>query len=150
MLAIGDSLNGNYGDEQEKGTEKGTKAKKRKATKNNGVVKGKRTITLEVTPGEAEQLALAQAKGEIVLALRADIDINRVEENGVIVDELIGLERYETPPRPMKSTQGKSNGKNAANAAPTNGAQVIQGSSTTGYTVGEDGKVIEDKGRKGR
>ena len=150
VLAIGDSLNGNYGDEQEKGAEKGAKAKKRKPTKNTGVVKGKRTITLEVTPGEAEQLALAQAKGEIVLALRADIDINRVEENGVIVDELIGLERYKTPPSPMKSTRGNGNSNSTAIAAPTNGAQVIQGSSTTGYTVGEDGKVIEDKGRKGR
>jgi pilus assembly protein CpaB len=150
VLAIGDSLNGNYGDEQEKGSEKGAKTKKTKPSKNTGVVKGKRTITLEVTPGEAEQLALAQAKGEIVLALRADIDINRVEENGVIVDELIGLERNTAPPSPMKSTRGRSSGNSKPDATPTTEAQVIQGSNTTGYTVGEDGKVSEDKGRKGR
>ena len=150
VLAIGDSLNGNYGDEEEKGSEKGAK-KKNKPTKNTGVVKGKRTVTLEVTPGEAEQLALAQAKGEIVLALRADIDINRVEENGVIVDELIGLDRRVAPPSPMKSTRGSkgSSGPKTPDTVTTE-AQVIQGSSTTGYTVGEDGKVIEDKGRKGR
>ena len=149
VLAIGDSLNGNYGDEEVKGSEKGSK-KKSKPTKNTGVVKGKRTVTLEVTPGEAEQLALAQAKGEIVLALRADIDINRVEENGVIVDELIGLDRRVTPPGPMKSTRGTSSKSTKPDPVNTTEAQVIQGSSTTGYTVGEDGKVIEDKGRKGR
>lgn len=150
VLAIGDSLNGNYGDEEEKGAEKGAKSKKKKPTKNTGVVKGKRTVTLEVTPGEAEQLALAQAKGDIVLALRADIDINRVEENGVIVDELIGLDRNVAPPSPMKSTRGKTNGGSKKPDPVTTEAQVIQGSSTTGYTVGEDGKVIEEKGRKGR
>jgi pilus assembly protein CpaB len=151
VLAIGDSLNGNYGDEEVKGSEKGAKAKKTKPAKNTGVVKGKRTVTLEVTPGEAEQLALAQAKGEVVLALRADIDINRVEENGVIVDELIGLDRREAaPPSPMKSTRSGGNSGSKKPDPATTEAQVIQGSSTTGYTVGEDGKVIEDKGRKGR
>lgn len=150
VLAIGDSLNGNYGDEEDKGAEKGAKSKKKQPNKNTGVVKGKRTVTLEVTPGEAEQLALAQAKGDIVLALRADIDINRVEENGVIVDELIGLDRRIAPPSPMKSTRGKTGSGSKKPDPVTTEAQVIQGSSTTGYTVGEDGKVIEEKGRKGR
>ncbi|MED5372401.1 MAG: Flp pilus assembly protein CpaB [Myxococcota bacterium] len=154
VLAIGDSMQGNYGDETEKGDAKGKKAttKKKQQSKSAGVVKGKRTVTLEVTPEEAEQIALAQAKGDIVLALRADIDINQITTNGKRVDSLIGLDDPEAaPPSPIKPRTGgrTSRPTKPTTEAPAVGAEVIQGDDKTDYTVGEDGRVIEE-GRRGR
>ncbi len=64
VLAVGDSLGGVGGDETE--TAAAAKAGKKKApaakSKNTGVVKGKRTVKLEVELEEAEQISLAAAK----------------------------------------------------------------------------------------
>lgn len=138
VLAVGDSMQGNYGNEAEPVDTK----KKKKSSGNKGVVKGKRTITLEVAPEEAEALALAQAKGDIVLALRADIDINQIETHGQRVDTLIGLDPEEKPPEPMAARpRGNGTKKPPADDGPT--AVVIEGGNTTEVTFNNDGTTDE-------
>ena len=96
VLAVGDSLTGLQGDETETATaakgKDGKQKAKKSSSKNKGYVKGKRTVTLEVTLEEAEELALATEKGDLTLALRADIDITQFETHGATADTLIGLE----------------------------------------------------------
>jgi pilus assembly protein CpaB len=47
-------------------------------------------VTLLVTPGDAEKLALATTQGRIQLALRNTLDQEKVETNGVRVASLLG------------------------------------------------------------
>ena len=143
VLAVGDSLGGVGGDETQ--TAKAAKAPKKTTpakSKNTGVVKGKRTVTLEVELEEAEQISLAAAKGDIVLALRADIDITQIETHGAKVDELVGLEPDEdkplqtmaSRPRPVKQDGPK--------------AEVVSGGETVEVEFNSDGTREESSSRK--
>lgn len=53
-------------------------------------------ITLEVTPEEAERLALATTEGKIQLALRNFVDNDTVKTSGVTIPVLLGAERPQT------------------------------------------------------
>ena len=141
VLAV--SLTGNWGDETETATiAKAQTSKTKKApkkSKNRTYVKGKRTVTLEVTLEEAEELALAAEKGQLTLALRADIDITQVETHGATADTIIGLEPKDNKPvaaakptpRPKKKTGPQ--------------AEVVSGSSTTVIEFGDDGRSQKAK-----
>ncbi len=138
VLAVGDSLTGLQGDETETATAakgKGGKEKKKKPSKNKGYVKGKRTVTLEVTLEEAEELALASEKGDLTLALRADIDITQVETHGATADTLIGLEPDDEE-KPL-TTMAKAR-PTPVKAGPQ--AEVVSGGTTTVVEFGDDGR----------
>ena len=61
-------------------------------------------VTLEVTPEDAEKLALAATKGKIRLALRSQRDSGKkdVETKGIITEDLIARARPISRPRPVK------------------------------------------------
>ncbi|MCB9762712.1 MAG: Flp pilus assembly protein CpaB [Alphaproteobacteria bacterium] len=138
VLAVGASLGGPQPED-----DPDAKPKKRASS---GQVKGRRTVTLEVTLEEAESIALAAAKGDISLALRADIDITQVETHGATADALIGLDTKTEAPKRI-TTMAR---KNASTEPPKVGAQVITGSETTELVIGEDGKVEEADKRRHR
>lgn len=55
------------------------------------------TVTLEVTPAQAEVLALAELEGTIHLALRGYDDTEVVGTSGISREELLGLPLMDTP-----------------------------------------------------
>lgn len=50
------------------------------------------SITVAVTPEQAERLTHAVAEGDVTLTLRNDIDVTHVETNGAFANELLGGE----------------------------------------------------------
>jgi pilus assembly protein CpaB len=52
--------------------------------------KSKPSITVAVTPEQAERLTHAVAEGEVTLTLRNDIDVTHVETHGAFIDKLLG------------------------------------------------------------
>jgi len=112
VLAVGDSLIAR------KEEVDGKKAKRQK--------RPKPSVTLQVTPHEAEKLALATSKGDLHLVLRSDIDDLVSDDDGTVLstNALLGVKKTE----PVKKTGG---GKKK-----TQQAEVIQGTNTT--TVGFD------------
>ncbi|MCB9743156.1 MAG: Flp pilus assembly protein CpaB [Alphaproteobacteria bacterium] len=140
VLAVGDSLGG-----PEK-VDDDPKAKKKKRG-NTGVVKGKRTVTLEVTPEEAQEIALAAARGEITLALRADIDILEVDTVVATATTLIGMEPKDEAPKQIGTMKSKAS-KQPTTAPALSGPQVISGSKVENTVVGEDGSVQSDKKKR--
>lgn len=48
------------------------------------------SVTLAVTPEQAEQLTHAVAESDVVLTLRNDIDVTHIETNGAFTEELLG------------------------------------------------------------
>lgn len=148
VLAVGSSLGGI---EADAAPAKDAAPKKKKPANDSGVVKGKRTVTLEVSLEEAEQIALAAAKGEIVLALRADIDITRQSTQGATADALIGLE----PEKEQRSTtmaQKARGARTTVSTAPvqpeTPAAEVLTGDGKTTVTFNNDGTTTEKKSKK--
>jgi len=59
------------------------------------------SITLEVTPEEAEKLSLASIEGQIVLALRGAKDENPVISDGSTISDLLNLAAPPPPPVPI-------------------------------------------------
>lgn len=49
------------------------------------------SVTLAVTPEQAERLAHAHIKGDVTLTLRNDIDVTQVETHGATAKKLIGI-----------------------------------------------------------
>jgi pilus assembly protein CpaB len=146
VLAVGDSLTGIDGDETQ--TAEVAKAKtsktkkKKKPTKNKGHVKGKRTVTLEVTLEEAEELALASEKGDITLALRADVDITQVETHGATADTLIGYAPDQEEDKPLTTMAKRP--PSVQKTGPQ--AEVVSGGTTTVIEFSDDGRT--EKGIK--
>lgn len=114
--------------------EKGTKEKSKPVD----------VITLEVTPQEAEKLALAATQGKIVLALRNYTDTQDVKTKGATVSTLLtsastgGIE----PPRRVKPTspgKGKIGPGKPPAKPPKYIVEVIQGSRIS-QTVFEKGE----------
>lgn len=110
----------------------------------------KPSITLEVSPEEAEKLALAQSQGDIYVTLRSDTDIVQFPTDGfVTVNTLIGrpveAPAAAAPPKPDRPAAAAP--APAAEPAPT--ATVIQGSKSTEYVLGGGGAQAQDnKSRK--
>ena len=53
---------------------------------------GKPSITVAITPEQAERLTHAVAEGEVTLTLRNDIDVTHVETHGAFINKLLGGE----------------------------------------------------------
>jgi len=73
-------------------------------------------VTLLVTPGDAEKLALATTQGRIQLALRNTLDQEKVETNGVRVASLLGGPPPARSGRPRSATSPRTTNTDA-NAA---------------------------------
>ncbi len=135
VLAVGGSLSQSAAEQKTTATnspdDKATK--KTKSSQQDMMRRMKPSITLELTPEEAEKLALAVAQGDIHVVLRSDIDIMQYADNGPITSRaLIGFPVAAPPP---------STGKAPATAELPSGpsAVVIQGSSRTDVKFNADG-----------
>jgi pilus assembly protein CpaB len=65
---------------------------------------GETVVTLMVTPGDAERIALAQSEGQIMLVLRNPLDTETVATSGVKTAALLGSEEAPAPaPAPKVS-----------------------------------------------
>ncbi len=64
--------------------------------RNSGMDNAKPSITVAVTPEQAERLTHAVAQGAVTLTLRNDIDVTHVETHGAIVNEMLGGDAEET------------------------------------------------------
>lgn len=130
VLAVGDSLV----------VRKETDDKKSGRRRNQ-----KPSVTLQVTPVEAEKLALATSKGDLHLVLRSDVDDLVSDDDGTVLstNALLGVKKPTAPARSGSSSRRK---------APGTQAEVIQGTTTT--TVGFDasGQKVEgtESGRRRR
>lgn len=60
------------------------------ATESRGGEAIKPSVTVAVTPEQAEKLAHAVSQGVVTLTLRNDIDVTSVETNGAFTDQLLG------------------------------------------------------------
>jgi pilus assembly protein CpaB len=140
VLAVGSNLGGNEAKEAE--------AKAKKSSKDSAR-KQKPSITVEVTPEEAEKLALAMTRGEIHVVLRSDIDILQIDSQGLTTtSQLIGFESEQKAPDPMPRRRKDA----AAPAVVAPKAEVIQGASKTEVSFGADGTTDEstDKNRRNK
>lgn len=92
------------------------------------------TVTLAVTPEDAEKLALASADGDIHLVLRNFADSDKVKTVGISMDRLLWPERSAPAPSPARKVV-----KRAAPAAPpaqpkTYTVEVIKGNTRSEQT----------------
>ena len=92
------------------------------------------TVTLAVTPEDAEKLALASADGDIHLVLRNFADSDKVKTVGISMDRLLWPERSAAAPSPARKVV-----KRAAPAAPpaqpkTYTVEVIKGNTRSEQT----------------
>lgn len=148
LLAVGSTLGG--GEERVEATStdaKGKKSASKSATKDPSRRAMKPSITLEVTPEEAEKLALASSRGEITVVLRSDIDILQIDSHGVTTaSELIGF----NSDAPVDPTPLPRRTKPIEEKPATVSAEVIQGGSRTEIVFGENGEKTEktDKNRR--
>jgi len=55
-----------------------------------GTAEGRPSVTVAVSPEQAERLTHAVAEGEVTLTLRNDIDVTHVETHGTFTGELLG------------------------------------------------------------
>jgi pilus assembly protein CpaB len=133
VLAVGSQL----GPETEAESAKKEDASKSSAkAKTDALRKQKPSITLEVTPEEAEKLALAMSRGEIRVVLRSDIDILQIDSHGLTTaNQLIGVAPDTLEPTPIRRRD------EAAPAPPEapRAAEVIQGGTRSEVTFGAAG-----------
>jgi pilus assembly protein CpaB len=67
--------------------------------------------TLEVTPKEAEKLALAAAEGRLQLALRPVADTDEVYTEGITIPQLLASYSYSKPNQPAVRPAAKTTSK---------------------------------------
>jgi Flp pilus assembly protein CpaB len=107
VLAVGDSLSPRAEDPADK--KKKTRGRNRPA------------VTLEVTPAEAQSLALAVSKGDLHLVLRSDVDKIQQESTGPLnTNTMLGV-KAEPAPAPVRAS-----GPREAPPPPTVQAEVIE------------------------
>jgi pilus assembly protein CpaB len=144
VLAVGDSLT------RPRSAADSTNSAK-KGRKGSGTARAKPTVTLEVTPEEAQKLALATAKGDVHLALRSNIDSQVLPTKRVTAKDIIGYDPIEVAvvttraarrPRVDKPPQQESGAV----------VDVITGGQRTQVSLDADGNVTSEKthGRAGR
>ena len=129
VLAVGSTLQGNSTDD-----DPAAKAAKDQAKK-------KPVVTLEVTLEEAEQVALAAAKGDIHLVLRSDAEMIGEDEEteGATASVLIGYDRDEKKPPVIRYAAPKIEGPKV---------EVIQGTERDNIEFDANGAVKEQRGRR--
>ena len=125
VLAVGDTLEGSNAQVEDK--------KKNKKSR-----RGKPMVTLELTLEQAEDLALATARGDIHLVLRADIDITKEETHGATATALLGLAAEKEEEAPVVVTSKAP----VVESGPK--VEVISGSERTSVTF-QDGVAKENK-----
>jgi len=79
-----------------------------------------RAVTLQVTPEQAEKLALASSEGKLQLVMRNAVDQDDTQTAGVNKRVLLGGERAQPVPDPgsMKSEQPKTDSKSSRRLRP--------------------------------
>ena len=124
VLAVGDSLSPRAEDPADK--KKKTRGRNRPA------------VTLEVTPAEAQSLALAVSKGDLHLVLRSDVDKIQQESTGPLnTNTMLGV-KAEPAPAPVRAS-----GPREAPPPPTVQAEVIEGSTTTSVQFDGSGNRVD-------
>jgi len=156
VLAVGGSLSQSAADQTKTVTSApGEDGKKRTTTtaqpgsQQDMMRRMKPSITLEVTPEEAEKLALAVAQGDIHVVLRSDIDNFQYTDHGPITSRaLIGFPAG--PPSPIDQPKTDKPPSQPESSGPS--ATVIVGSSRTDVKFNADGTSTEttDKRKKNR
>lgn len=145
VLAVGGSMNESLPTEEKKVVNQADGTKKVEIKKKDPKPTGPRlkpSITLEVTPDEAEKLALAVAQGDIYVVLRSDIDTMQYANEGVKTSKtLIGL-----PTTPIESRKPEVITAPTDNGGPR--AVVIQGSTRTDVQFNADGTTESSTGDK--
>lgn len=86
------------------------------------------SVTLAVTPEQAEQLAHSQIEGDVTLTLRNDIDVTKVETHGATAAVLIGYEGHTAIPVSRLKAPPKESGTGAGNTKTR--LDIIRGSKT--------------------
>jgi pilus assembly protein CpaB len=111
------------------------------------------SITLELLPEEAEQLALASSQGELHVTLRTDTDFTQIENQGVTTAaRIIGVTGNGEP----QAVPAEVRIREVAAPPPTvevmagPKAQVISGSKSTEVTFQPDGTTSEKSNNKNR
>ncbi len=81
-------------------------------SESSGERRGRPSVTLAVTPEQAEQLTHAVAEGTVTLTLRNDIDVTHIETNGAFAEDLLGATKEERIPivEWKKRTEKRSDG----------------------------------------
>jgi pilus assembly protein CpaB len=103
----------------------------------------KPSITVELTPEEAEKLAMAQSQGEITVVLRSDIDVLDSPDQGVTdVDKVLGID-----PKAAADVDFLPRRRAKVEAPPPKlQAEVVSGGSSQTITFETDGTTTEEGG----
>lgn len=104
---------------------------------------GNRTITLEITPEEAQELALAASRGGLLLSLRGLTDVSTVEMQYQTADAMLGLEALRPAPPPKQFGRKQQ----AAPPAPISGPILVSGSRVQETVLDDGGSVRNAKGK---
>ena len=97
------------------------------------------SVTLSVTPEQAEQCAHAERKGEIILTLRSENDDEEVATTGTDSEHILGeLMAPKPKPPPPPKTKAKVVG---APKEDTTSLQLIRAGNKTELTIGADGTI---------
>lgn len=91
------------------------------------------SVTLAVTPEQAEEIAHAEARGTITLALRNNIDVNEIDVGSVDNKDVLGEEDKPEAPKPKARV--------AKPKEETTTLQIIKGTNKNQLTVGKDGQI---------
>lgn len=106
-------------------------------------------VTLEVDPYEAEKVALASARGELVLSLRhAEDDVLLEQTEGPLVtNALVGLtdQRKKTAAPARRSRRARVVKSEEPEQAPTQKAEVVSGSKVSVEEFDDDGQRVNRK-----
>jgi pilus assembly protein CpaB len=144
VLAVGAQVGGEERPPVEPIDPKAAPAEKKKETKGGtSAAKGnfKPSITVELTPEEAEKLAMAQSQGEITVVLRSDVDVLDSPDHGVTdVDKVLGID-----PKTVVDDFPRRREKPVV-APPKLQAEVVSGGSSTTITFEGDGTTTESGG----
>ncbi len=98
-------------------------------------------VTLEVDPYEAEKVALASARGELVLSLRHAEDQQLIEQEGPLVtNALVGLSDQRKAAKSVRRSRRARVVK--PEAPPTETAEIVSGSKVSVEEFDESGKRV--------
>ncbi len=134
VLAVGDSL--------------APRAKEDDSAKKKKRSRARPSVTLEVTPEEAQRLALAVSKGDLHLVLRSDVDKVQQETDGPLAtDALLGIKK-----EPPKAAPAPKRGGSRPKPTTTVSAEIIEGATSTSVSFDSEGNKVPgiESGRRRR
>ncbi len=139
VLAVGDSLT------RPRSASENTGGKKKRGS---GTARAKPTVTLEVTPEEAQKLALATAKGDVHLALRSNIDSVVLPTKRVTAKDIIGYEPVEVATVTTRAARRTKPQKQPEQEDAGGFVDVISGGERTQVNLDAEGNVKSDTNRR--